>query len=282
MKHIIQLVLFTFLCNLLSNTSLAQTDDSLKIKPLRYITTGAGLSHSSYRDLGVSPLTYSSWLGNIQLGYRSEKPHSILEIHSLADAGVYETNAGGSFYRTQAINVRSSVHYFLNFPTHNNIRFFMGGGITHCISARSSAHYMNAGFVIDNYALVSINSRIQRSFTIPSVERKIWFLNYKKPDRTWTASATLYMPFSGVLLRPGFSYVSHSTTNDDEPLGEYQWHALVFSGTSARISLTRYLANGNAYEFGYDFHVFTSKNYIINSLQMATQTFGFSLNYRFK
>ena len=282
MKFIKQTALLVILCTCFVSKNYGQTEDSVKIKPFRYITLGAGLSHSSYKDLGVSPLIYSSLFGNMQLGYRSEKPHSIWEILSLVDAGQYATKAGGITYHTQAVNVRTSAHYFLNFPTLSDFKFYMGGGISHCLSVRSSSQYMNAGFALDNYALFSINTRLQRSFTLPSVERKIWFLKYKKPEREWTAAASLYVPFFGVIHRPGFSYVSHSTTNDDQILGDYQWHAMIFSGASARISLTRFLANGNAYEFGYNFHFFTSKKYVTNSLEMATQTFNFSLIYRFK
>ncbi len=281
MKTILKIIILILL-NSNPTWVFCQKADTLRPKSKCYLVNGGGISHSSFRDMGVSPLTYSSWLGNLSLGYRAIKPYSMFEIQSLADAGVYQVLAGGTYYKTQAVNVRTSANYFINFPTNNNIQFFMGGGLTHFISTRISSQYMNAGFVLDNYMLLSVNTRLQRAFVIPAVERNIWFLNYSKGERLWEVSAYLLMPFAGVLLRPGFSYVSHSTTNNNQLLEDYQWHALVFSGTTARISLTRFLNNGNAYEFGYNFHVFTSKNYLTNSLQMATQTLGFSLIYRFK
>jgi hypothetical protein len=276
---------FLFIFFVAIGTQFLQAQDTAKVKPkpFHYITLDAGYMHASYRDAGVSPLVYSGAMPVFSLGHKATTPNYIWEAKANFNFGSYKRLESNALYRTEAYGLSYRMDYFRDtHSTGENFRFFMGAGLSHDLMVRVSPHYMNSQFVMNNIINMSINGRFQWNFQLNPTERKLWFIRWKKPERNYSLSCNLMIPFSSMLHSPGFSYVSHSTTNNTSEFDGYKWHILVFSGINTRTELIKLLENGNAIGLGYSFHLFSSKKYLTNYVQLADQAISLSLLYRFK
>lgn len=261
----------------------AQESDSIKIRPFHYFVTDYGFSHASYRDMGVSPLIYSGVLPVFSLGHKATKPDYIWETKASVSYGNYKKQTDGALFKTEAYGFRLRTDYYKRTTADvNKINFFVGAGASYDMSARVSPHYLNAQFVLNNIVNLNLNGRLEFHFTAKAVEKKLLCVNINKPERNYYLAFNLNIPFASVYQYPGYSYVSHATANEQNEFKDYKWHVLIFPGTTARIEFFKYLTNGNAIGLSYNFHLFSSKNYLNNYLQLADQSLSFSLLYRIK
>jgi hypothetical protein len=261
------------------------TEDTIaKTKPFHFIVIEGGLGHGAFRDKGVSPLIYDGVLPTMSLQHTATKPHYIFNASGRISGGIMSSTIDNASYFSQLINMSLQFDYFRKIHESNNqkLHYFMGFGLRHDAGIRVSPHLMNAQFVFDNFSGAYINGRVQLDLKIKALERKIWFVNYKKPARNYSLACNMHLPFAGFLYRPGFSYVGHATTNSSELFDGYKGYLLLFSGLRMRVEALKHLENGNALGFAYDFRVFNSKNYLNNYLQTAEQLVAFSLLYRLK
>ncbi len=256
----------------------AQEQDTIKIKALRYFTTEFGFGHGSYRDVGVSPLIYSGVMPSLAIGHKATKPHFIWETKASVHYAMYSRSTGDAIYRTNAYGFHFQSDFYRKTSAEmNNLSFYVGTGTSYDMSARVSPHYMNAGFVLNNFIHLHLNGKLALSFMAKPVDKRLMFINIKRPERKYSLALNLNIPFASIYQHPGYSYVSHGTTNENNEFSDYRWHVLIFSGITGRIELLRHLDNGNALGIAYNLHIFSSKSNLRNYLQMADQSVSLSM-----
>jgi hypothetical protein len=276
-------IIAVILLNIVIFQADAQDPDTIKVRPIHYFVTEYGVSHASYRDMGVSPLIYSGIFPVLSLGHKTTKPDYIWETKASVSFGNYKKSTGAALYKTNAYGVRLRTDFYKRASADaNNMIFFVGTGASYDMSARVSPQYMNAQFVLNNIVNLNLNGRMEFHFTAKPFDKKIWFININKPERNYYLALNLNVPFASIYQYPGYSYVSHATTNEQNEFEDYKWHVLIFPGTAARIEFFKYLINGNALGFAYNFHLFSSRNYLNNYLQMADQSLSFTTFLRLK
>ncbi len=282
MKRLIQILFLMLIFQISFGQDIE--NDTIKIKAFHYVLTGAGISSASYRDMGVSPLVYSGYMPVFSIAHKATKPQYIWDASIEYAFGSYNRNISNKNYSTSANNVFVQMNYLRNITSEPDavLIWMIGAGLSHNTSVRVSPHYMNSQFVMDNFSSLSINGRVQYDFSLKAKEKKIWFLNCIRPERHYTFGIKLDVPFGTMIHRPGFSYVSHATTNEINEFDDYKWHLLLFTGVRAKLELLRFLENGNAVGISYHFNLFSSKQFLNQYLQMADQSLQLSLLYRFK
>ncbi len=260
----------------------SQGKDTLKIKPYRFVRIETGYTHESYRDAGLSPLLYSGSMPIFSAGFRASSNRYIMDVNSSVIFGNYYRTISGAKYLTNAINFDLTLDYFRKIQSSSyHWHFFMGSGISGFLSARNSPQFMNSSFVMNIITNLSLDGRVQYNFKLPVKERKILFIKLSRPERKYILSLDLFIPFATMAYYPGYSFVSHATVNNNNELSDYQWNVHVFSSLRTRTEFYRLLDNGNAFGLAYTFHFFSSKNYLVNYLQMAGQSVSLSLLCRF-
>ncbi|MBN2780616.1 MAG: hypothetical protein JXR21_01485, partial [Candidatus Marinimicrobia bacterium] len=121
---------------------------------------------------------------------------------------------------------------------------------------------------------------MEHAFTRPAIDKKILFLNFRRPSRDYSLFCRLDLPLLLAAVRPAYPYVLNGSLNTAEILSRH-----FFAGgfrLRSKAGLTRILENGNALEFAYVWDMLSTGKRDIYLLETARHELLFTLYFRVK
>ena len=194
-------------------------------KPVYRCSFTGGIAYSDFRDMGVSPITYSGPALNACFAFSRTAAQGRLSLEGNFLAGLYQDNVP---------------------PRHN---FNNSSGLAQI--RLKYLHQFNAGLnlgaSVDNIFLLSHNSTFgNASFGAGDVTSVNLHLGYQTPlvlfrnkKTTWFVSEIAFAPIS-LQFRPGFAYIDNYTEEiptNSTYFNQYQWYFSPFSALEASLGI---------------------------------------------
>jgi hypothetical protein len=258
--------------------------DSLKnVAPQKYFKTFASIGRGLVRDKGHSAIFYNGLVTETGASYYNVSPVREFEIGFMAGTGLLSAEKPSMYYSQtiRSISIFASRLWTIR-PLSNSKRLVrIGPGIQSRINNRINPELFNASAAIENFSSLNLHVKTEWNFSRPAKSGKFLSLfRFKRPERTYTLSYHLIasaLPFS---YRPGYNFVPDMVV----PRADYFANHQIFIGgyeLKSEITLTRQLPNGNAFQFGYQWHALASSPQG-SRFEMATHSLKVGMLFNYK
>ncbi|MBA3647498.1 MAG: hypothetical protein H0W62_02935 [Chitinophagales bacterium] len=209
-------ILFNILA--IHSISQAQPDTSDK-KGNLYFNIGAGPIFYTYKDVLVSPNTYTT-VGihpGLELGYEKDFPNYHGQT-SLYTGLQYLNDAPGRRYGTITSQMlmaefNTSRCWELKKIMRERITWQLGYNVTVGYSHELNIKFQNSQYVFGLWTNAGIANRFAYSFDIKG-EKQLWFIHFRKPDYPFEINWQLNVPLVGAITRPNYAGILHFANGD--------------------------------------------------------------------
>ncbi len=240
----------------------------------KYLFSETGSGYAHIKDTGTSPLRYHGISALLNAGYVQNSAKGHFEI--LGNISLISGSAA-TYYLHQHISGGMIVSYLHSLPVFENedLRLRLGGTLRPTLAASINQSYQNAAFNMDIMCDLSLSSQFEFEFERPEKEGKFLFIKYHLPRRAYETFFRMNLPLLLFNGRPKFAYV----IDDDLDLFARHYYLGGFQ-MGTKLSIKRYLDNGNAIELSYDWTMYTSGKKDIYLLEKAAHNLNFALYFK--
>lgn len=212
-----------------------------------------GIGMDRLYEQGASPLHYSGpslqWAGESSFAWRR---YCILQDFGLSASMGFNPKSTATAI---GLTIESGTRFLYLWHKGMDMRFRLwgGGGLDEYFHFTYLPELMNASYSLTDFLSLSVCFTVEYDFS----------LRKGKAYKPFTAFGSLNLPFAGIALRPGFSYMENYNDNLNTLeflMDTYTLQGIAFSGVSVSTGIACTLKNHNRIGLSYDWTYRSSGN----------------------
>lgn len=248
-----------------------------------FLTIGAGLNRSWFRDYATAPLIYNGTPIRFSLGHSRQDFVREVELRLDYSRGRYLAivNDNGAASSVNSLFLTYERLYGIDIENAPKWNLKAGGVAQLTGNVRENGSLLNNGFGMEFMANLSGAGKVTRDLSRKELkEKKFLFIRYKLKPRQRTLSYQLNLGLVNSTFRNGFIYNNQSgVINEDNLTAGYEYKVLSGFRIGSELNYTIFTQRGNAVQFSYLWDAYqTGGQY--DRFQMGNHFLRFSLLFR--